>query len=306
VDVSGMRAVLGQGVIDFPAPGIPDPSQNVRVAAAFTDRWLAKSPRIRPAVFCHSPYTCSAATLNAAKAAADDRGLLFQVHVAETRAERQQFVEKHNCSPVAYLNRLGLLDGNTLVVHAVWLDSGDIDTLAAAGAKVSHCPESNMKLGAGIAPVPEMIAAGVTVGLGTDGSASNNDLDLFAEMDSAAKIHKARLLDPSVMNADTVLRMATIEGAKAIGMSDQIGSLEIGKQADLVVIDTAAPRLTPLYRPESHLVYAASGADVRDVMVAGRFVVRDRALLSIDLGDLLARCRQMGERIGAGRKSPAA
>ena len=306
VDASGMRAVLGQGVIDFPAPGVPDPGQNVSTAASFADRWLGRSPRIRPSLFCHSPYTCSAATLKAAKAAADDRGLLFQIHVAETRTERQQFIDAHGCSPVAYLDRLCLLDGNTLAVHAVWLDSGDIDILAAAGARVSHCPESNMKLGVGIAPVPEMIAAGVTVGLGTDGSASNNDLDLFGEMDTAAKIHKARLLDPRVMDAETVLRMATIEEARAIGLSDEIGSLEVGKQADLLVLDTATPRLTPLYRPESHLVYAAAGADVRDVMVAGRFVVKNRTLLSVDLGDLLTRCREIGGHIAAERKPPAA
>ena len=132
----------------------------------------------------------------AAKAATDARGLLFQIHVAETRTERERTIAEQGCSPVAYLNRLGLLDGNTLVVHAVWVDPADIEMLSATGARVSHNPESNMKLAAGIAPVPEMIAAGVTVGLGTDGCASNNDLDLFGEMDTAAKIHKARTLDP--------------------------------------------------------------------------------------------------------------
>ena len=297
VEESGMRAVLAQGVIDFPAPGVPNPSENVSAAAAFTERWHSRSARITPSIFCHSPYTCSQKTLRAAKAAADARGLLFQIHVAETRQERQRSEAENGCSPVAYLKRVGILDEKTLLVHAVWIDDADIDIIRASGAKVSHPPESNMKLAAGIAPVPEMIAAGITVGLGTDGCASNNDLDMFAEMDTAAKVHKVRKMDPAVMDAAGVLRMATIEGARAVGLADRVGSIEVGKQADLVVVDTAVPRLTPLYLPESHLVYAASGADVRHVMVAGKLLVRDRRLLGLDLEGILKDARDIGARI---------
>jgi 5-methylthioadenosine/S-adenosylhomocysteine deaminase len=223
---------------------------------------------------------------------------LFQIHVAETRMEADQIRAEHNLSPVAYLDRLGVLDADTLIVHGVWLDGEDIDLLAARGCPVSHNPQSNMKLASGVAPVAKMLQAGIRVGLGTDGCASNNDLDLFAEMDTAAKLHKAVLLDPTVLGAEQVLAMATCNGARAIGWGDEIGSVEVGKAADLIVLDTAAPHLMPMYRPVSHLVYAARGSDVRDVMVGGRFVVRDRKLLTADVEELMdrvaVRCRTIG------------
>ena len=298
VSAVGLRAVLGQGIIDFPAPGVPDPARNVAHAAAFVERWQHADSRIRPSIFCHSPYTCSADTLAAAKKAARRHGVLFQIHVAETRAETEQVRAEHGLSPVAFLDRLGILDADTLVVHGVWLDPADIDTLAARGCPVSHNPQSNMKLASGIAPVPEMLAAGVCVGLGTDGCASNNDLDLFAEMDTAAKLHKVHTLDPTVLAAEQVLKMATVDGARAVGIGTEVGSLAVGKAADIVVVDTAVPHLSPMYRPASHLVYAAKGGDVKDVMVGGRFVVRDRTLLTVDVEELMdrvgERCRNIG------------
>ncbi|MGD8368330.1 MAG: amidohydrolase [Desulfobacterales bacterium] len=298
VERMGLRAVMGQGVIDFPAPGVPDPSRNIDHAEDFLRRWKNAADRIRPSIFCHSPYTCSSATLIAAKKAASRHGVLFQIHVAETRMEADQIRAEHNLSPVAYLDRLGVLDADTLIVHGVWLDGEDIDLLAARGCPVSHNPQSNMKLASGVAPVAKMLQAGIRVGLGTDGCASNNDLDLFAEMDTAAKLHKAVLLDPTVLGAEQVLAMATCNGARAIGWGDEIGSVEVGKAADLIVLDTAAPHLMPMYRPVSHLVYAARGSDVRDVMVGGRFVVRDRKLLTADVEELMdrvaVRCRTIG------------
>jgi len=295
---AGLRAVLGQGVIDFPAPGVPDPARNVSVAEDFVGKWGGAHPRIHPSVFCHAPYTCSERTLTSAKEAARRHGVLFQIHVAETRSEVEQMHADHGLSPVAYLDRLGILDEDTLVVHGVWVDEEDIRILAETGCPVSHNPQSNMKLASGIAPVPKMLDAGICVGLGTDGCASNNDLDLFSEMDTAAKLHKVSTLDPTVLSADQVLKMATIDGAKALGLGEEIGSLEIGKRADLVIVDTDAPHMIPLYRAVSHLVYAARGADVKDVMIDGRFVVRDRRLLTVDLKDLLdrvsARCRRIG------------
>jgi 5-methylthioadenosine/S-adenosylhomocysteine deaminase len=295
---AGLRAVLGQGVIDFPAPGVPDPARNVSVAEDFLEQWGGAHARIHPSVFCHAPYTCSEKTLTSAKKAARRRGALFQIHVSETRSEVEQMRVDHGLSPVAYLDRLGILDEDTLVVHGVWVDEEDIRILAETGCPVSHNPQSNMKLASGIAPVPKMLDAGICVGLGTDGCASNNDLDLFSEMDTAAKLHKVSTLDPTVLGADQVLKMATIDGAKALGLGAEVGSIEIGKQADLVVVDTDAPHLMPMYRAVSHLVYAAKGADVKDVMIDGRFVVRDRRLLTVDLKDLLdrvsARCRGIG------------
>jgi 5-methylthioadenosine/S-adenosylhomocysteine deaminase len=280
---TGLRSVLGQGVIDFPAPGVPDPTQNVAVAKAFVEKWQGHDSRLSPSIFCHSPYTCSAATLTAAKQAANDLGVLFQIHAAETRAECEQMEKSHGCSPIAYLDRLGLLDANTLLVHAVWVDAADIERIARSRARIAHCPESNMKLASGVAPLPDFLVAGIPVGLGTDGCASNNDLDLWGEMDMAAKLHKVRRLDPTAVKAEQVVRMATREGAQAVGLGPLIGSLEPGKRADLIVIDTQQPHWTPLYHPASHLVYVSRANDVRHVMVDGRWVVRERSLLTMDV-----------------------
>jgi len=296
---AGIRGVLGQGVIDFPAPGVADPQKNIDVAMAFVESWHDKSALIQPAIFCHSVYTCSAATLRAAKSAARDLGVMFQVHTAETKQEASMIQSGRGQSPVQYLNRHGILDENTLLVHGVWVDDDDIASIKASGASVAHNPESNMKLASGIAPVPKYLAADIPMGLGTDGCASNNDLDLFAEMDMAAKLQKASLLDPSTADAHTILKMATIEGARAIGMDAQIGSLEPGKQADLIIIDTRKPHLMPLYNPVSQVVYAARGSDVRDVMVAGKILVRDRALNTLDWEDILKRVRALQAEIAA-------
>lgn len=291
VERIGMRAVLGQGVIDFPAPGVPDPSKGVAVASDFVRIWKNRSERICPAVFCHSPYTCSEAVLKDAKRTAESSGVLFQIHLAETRDEWDQIRWAHGCTPAAYLQRLGILDENTLLVHAVWVDEADIQRIADSGAAVAHCPESNMKLGSGVAPLVEFLEAGIPVGIGTDGCASNNDLDLWGEMDTLAKLHKVRRRDPTVMDAAGVVRMATLGGARALGMADVIGSLERGKRADVILIDVNQPRLTPMYHPESHLVYAVRAGDVRDVMVDGQWLVRQRRLLADDLDDLLDRVR---------------
>jgi 5-methylthioadenosine/S-adenosylhomocysteine deaminase len=301
VERTGMRAVLAQGVIDFPAPGVPDPADNVEYAAAYTASWMHRNPRIRPSVFCHSPYTCSADTLKRAKTAANEKGVLFQIHVAETRTERDQILKEHGLSPVQYLDRLGILDPDTLLVHAVWVDAADIETIAHRGAKVSHTPGSNMKLAAGVAPVPAFIKAGVCTGIGTDGSASNNNLDLFQEMNLTAKVHKVHTLDPTVADARTVLEMATINGACAIGLGADIGSLETGKSADIIVVNTRQPHLMPLYSPVSHLVYCASGADVRDVIVSGQVVVRNRNLLTLDLEGIFDRVAAIAREISNGK-----
>ena len=299
VKEAGMRGVLGQGVIDFPAPGVPDPSQNIDVARNYAETWAPGSMRVQPSIFCHSPYTCSADTIRAAKAVASSLGILFQIHTAETRQELGLIEGGGGMSPVQYLDHLGVLDENTLLVHAVWVDDADIAIIAERGASISHNPESNMKLAAGIAPVPTFLDAGITVGLGTDGCASNNDLDLFQEMDTVAKLHKVHILDPTVMDALTVLRMATTEGARAIGLGSVIGSLEKGKEADLIVLDAQKPHLVPMYNPVSQVVYAARGSDVRDVMVAGRLLVREGQLTEMDLGDILKKVNALGVQIRA-------
>ena len=296
---SGMRAVLGQGVIDFPAPGVPDPSRNVEAAVAFVKKWHAVSPLISPSVFCHSPYTCSEKTLRKAKRAASSLDVLFQIHVAETQNESTQIPSQNRESPVAYLNRIGLLDQNTLLVHAVWTDDHDVELIAGSGAKISHNPESNMKLASGIAPVSLFLDSDITVGLGTDGCASNNNMDLFQELDTAAKLHKVSTLNPTVTDARTVLQMGTIDGARAIGLQKVTGSLEPGKQADLIILDTHKPHLVPLYNPVSQIVYAASGADVKDVIVSGKIIVHNREVLTLDVENIIEEVASLAKVIGA-------
>lgn len=297
LQTSGMRAVLAQGVIDLPAPGVPDPKDNLKIPDAFIARWQNRTSLISPSVFCHSAYTCSAETLKAAKTLCAASGLLLQIHVAETQHECRQIQDEHQCTPIQYLDRLEILDQNTLLIHCVWLTDEDIAIIAARKAGISHNPESNAKLASGIAPVPEILRSGIPVGLGTDGCASNNNLDLFHEMDMAAKLHKAASFDPTTMDARTVVEMATIGGAKAIGLGTHIGSLEVGKQADVVIIDTARSHLSPIYHPESHIVYAAKSSDVRHVMVDGRVRVRNRNVLNLDVEEIMAKVREIANHI---------
>lgn len=283
VQESGMRAILAQGIVDFPAPGVPDPKKNVAEAVRFIERWQGKTPQVTPGLFCHSPYTCSEETLKEARKVADEVGCLFQIHVAETQSEVRETEQRYGASPVQYLDRIGVLNARTLIVHAIWVNEADIACIANGCVGVSVATESEMKLASGVAPVPEFLKKGLAVGIGTDGSASNNNLDMFQEMDTLAKLHKVKKLDPTLMDALQVLTLATRSGAEAIGLGDKIGSLEKGKNADLIIIDTHKPHLTPLYDPVSHLVYAARGSDVRDVIIGGRLVVRDGALLTFDI-----------------------
>jgi 5-methylthioadenosine/S-adenosylhomocysteine deaminase len=240
-------------------------------------------------VFCHSPYTCSTDTLVQAKRLCDEFGLIFQIHAAETRWEDEHIRSLHGVSPVAYLDRIGVLDERTLLIHCVCVDAPDIGVIAKRRAKISHNPESNMKLASGVAPVAEMLKAGVSVGLGTDGCASNNDLDLFQAMDLTAKLHKVTSLDPTVLPAESVIRMATLDGARALGLDREIGSIELGKQADLIIIDTRVPHLTPIYHPASAVVYAAKGSDVTTVMVGGSLLVKDRQVQTVDVEEIMTR-----------------
>jgi 5-methylthioadenosine/S-adenosylhomocysteine deaminase len=297
VQTSGMRAVLAQGVIDFPAPGVPEPKDNLKISEAFIARWQNQTSLISPSVFCHSAYTCRAETLKKAKTLCAANRLLFQIHVAETRNECQRIQDEHHCTPIQYLDQLEILDENTLLIHCVWLTAEDISIIASRKACISHNPESNAKLASGIAPVPEILRSGIPVGLGTDGCASNNNLDLFHEMDMAAKLHKAATSDPTTMDARTVVEMATIGGARAIGLGEHIGSLEVGKQADVIIIDTSAPHLAPIYHPESHIVYAAKSSDVRDVVVDGCVRVRNRNVLNLDVEEIMAKVREIAADI---------
>jgi 5-methylthioadenosine/S-adenosylhomocysteine deaminase len=295
---AGMRAVAAQGVIDFPAPGVPDPAGNIAAAAEFVDGWLGRDPLITPAVFAHAPYTCSARTLRGAKELARARGVPLFIHVAETRAEQALIRDPQGPSPVRHLDALDILDEETVCVHCVWADREDLDILARRGTGIVICPQSHLKLASGTAPLKEMLAMGLKVGLGTDGTASNNGLDLFREMDVCAKVQKVQSRDPVAVRAGEVLAMATGLGAKVLGLGGQCGSLSAGAPADLIVVDREQPHLQPFHGPDL-LVYAARGSDVRTVIIGGRPVVREGKLLTIDLAETMARVRELaGPLIG--------
>ncbi|PKN36162.1 MAG: amidohydrolase [Deltaproteobacteria bacterium HGW-Deltaproteobacteria-19] len=298
---AGMRGVIAQGFIDFPTPDSPDPSRQIEIAEKFVGTWRDRSPLVTPSLFCHTPYTCSTGTLTTIKETARRIGVPFQTHLSETREEVHIIRERFGKSPVQYLDSIGVLDEKTIAVHCNWIEEDELDLMATRGVKVSHNPESNLKLASGMAPVPKMLRRGIAVGLGTDGCASNNDLDLFGEIGTAAKIHKLTEMDPTAMDAATVLRMATIEGAKVLGLEREIGSVEPGKWADLILIDMEKPHFTPLYNLYSHLVYAAQGSDVTTAIVGGKVVMKDRRLLTIDLPAVMEEVRRIGRTIQTDR-----
>lgn len=294
---SGMRAVIAQGFIDFPTPNNPGIAKKVSVAERFFSKWKSVSPLITPAFFCHAPYSCSPETFKAIKDVARSSGILFLTHLLENKEEIDTIAARYGKKPVQYLFDLGILDEKTIAVHCNWLTQEDMSVFADMGVKVSHNPESSMKLAAGMAPIPEMLKRGIICGLGTDGAASNNDLDMFGEMDMAAKAHKVTALNPTLMSAQTLVKMATTNGAKVLGMERRIGSIEVGKEADIILLDMNKPHLTPLYNPYSLLVYAASGADVIASIIGGRVVMKNRRLLTIDVMKAINNVHEIAKRI---------
>ena len=285
---AGLRAILGQTIIKFPVADAKTPAEGVTRASAFVKEF-ENDELITPAFAPHAMYTLDAAMLKSIRAAATRAGVPLIIHLAETRDEVRIAREQHGASPVRYLDALGMWAARpTLAAHAVHVSPADIGILARRGVGVSHNPESNMKLASGTAPVPAMRAAHVPVGLGTDGAASNNDLDMFEAMRQAAFLHKLQSGDPRTIPAKTALEMATIEGARALGLEKTLGSLTPGKRADLIVVSMTAARQTPLYDPISHLVYTTRGDDVRTTIVNGRILMRDRKMLTLDEPAVLA------------------
>jgi 5-methylthioadenosine/S-adenosylhomocysteine deaminase len=300
---AGIRAVLGQGVLDFPTPDQPDPARARESVEAFLEAFpTGAGGRLRPSLFCHSPYTCGPDTLRWVKAVCREREILFQIHLSETAPEVEALTRERGERPVAYLDRLGILDEKTLCAHAVWVDSAEIELLAARGATISHNAESNMKLASGVADVPRFLEAGCRVGLGTDGCASNNDLDLFSEMGRVARLHKVFRQDPVVSSAEQVLRMATRDGAETLGWGAALGRLEAGAKADLAAVDLNQPHLTPLFDPISHIVYAMRGSDVRHVWVDGRLVVESGRVLTVSVADVLREAKRLAGKVKAALK----
>jgi len=294
--LAGMRCLLGEVLFDFPSPSFKTPDEGLACTESLIEKW-AGHDLVRITVEPHALYTCSPELLKKSKALADRHGVPLSLHLLETRSEREELTTKLGCSPVRFLRDTGLLDANLLAFHCVWLDEPDIEMMARAGAKAVHNPESNMKLASGIAPVPALQAAGVTVALGTDGCASNNNLDMFGEMDSAAKLEKVERMDPTLMPARTVLRMATCQGAKVLGMDGQVGRLQKGMKADVIVLNLNKPHLTPLYNAYSQIVYAASGADVETAIINGRIVMKNRRILTFDEQEAMRRVSAIAGRV---------
>jgi Cytosine deaminase and related metal-dependent hydrolases len=284
---AGMRCLVGEVLFDFPSPNVKTPEDGLKYTEKLIEKW-ANDPLVNIVVEPHSLYTCSENLLRDSKKIADKYGVRIATHYLETKFEREQLIEKHGKIPTSFLKDIGYLDERFIAFHCVWMDEEDIRMFADHGCKAVHNPESNMKLASGVAPISKMMASGVTVGLGTDGCASNNNLDMFQEMDTAAKLHKVVQLDPTVMDAKTVVRMATCNGARVLGMDKLVGSLKSGMKADIIVINLNKPHLTPLYNEYSHIVYAFNGADVDTVLINGKVVMKNRKLLTIDENDIMA------------------
>lgn len=296
VQESGARAWLGEVFFDFPSPGYGELENGFIYFDELFE--LYKSHElITITVSPHSVYTCSPELLTRLGKIKDDKQVIYHIHLSENHDEVDICRKRYGCTPVQHLDRLGLLDNRVLAAHCVVLDDTDMDLLARRQVKVSHCLQSNMKLASGIAPVSRMMAEGISVSLGTDGPASNNGMDMFAEINSVAKVHKAVCMEATAMGSIHTLRAAITEGAVALSAADIIGSLEEGKKADCIIIDLNQPHLTPVYNPVSHLVYAARGSDVIHSIINGNQVMKNRKITSLDEDAILAKMSKIREII---------
>jgi 5-methylthioadenosine/S-adenosylhomocysteine deaminase len=299
---AGMRGVLGESWLDFPVPD----NKNEGEAAAYTEKFLKRwqgDTLIHAAVAPHSIYLCSPKTLHDAQALAQKYQAPILIHVGEIKKELDDSLAQNKATPVQYMQRLGLLGPDIIAAHCVWVDETDSQLLAEHKVGCVHNPSSNMMLSSGVAPVIQERAAGVAVGLGTDGpSGSNNDLNLMEEIDLAAKLQKITRMDPRALGAKAAVEMATIEGAQAIHLDNEIGSLETGKKADVIIISLGAPHAVPMYDVYSQIAYALKGSDVQTVVIGGRVVMRDRKLLTINELEVLAKAREYGKKVEASLK----
>ena len=293
---AGLRGMLGETIIQFPSPDAKTPSESIARADAFIHDF-AQDDLIVPAIAPHAMYTLDTATLKAVRALADREHAPVIIHLAETEDEVRTSQRRFKATPVQYLESIGFWGPRTLAAHAVHLTDADIRILTRRRVGVSHNPESNMKLASGAARVVDLRRSGVAVGLGTDGAASNNDLDMFEAMRQAAFLHKLVSGDPRAIPATTALRMATIDGARALGLERTIGSLEPGKRADLIVVSMSAARQTPMYDPISHLVYVTRGDDVLTTIVNGQILMRDRRVLTLNETAVLDEARRWAVKV---------
>jgi 5-methylthioadenosine/S-adenosylhomocysteine deaminase len=293
---AGMRGVLGETLIDFPVADNKTHEEGMAYAERFVRKWKGDA-LIIPAIAPHAPYTVSEEHLKAMRALSDRTGAPLVIHISETKREVDDSIKAKGTTPVDYLNRIGFLNDRVIAAHVVWPTEAEIAVLKNLGVGVVHNPQSNMKLASGVAPVPEMLKQDLRLGLGTDGAASNNDLSMWEEMDTAAKLHKLISRDPKVLSAEEAFEMATIRGARALHLEKEIGSLEKGKRADMVIVDLDDLNQTPYYNLYSELVYATKADDVRTVIIEGRVVMRDRRLLTLNEVTIKADARRFRDRV---------
>ncbi|MBA3632130.1 MAG: amidohydrolase [Acidobacteria bacterium] len=278
---AGVRGVLGETMIDFPVPDNKTWDEAMAYAEKFVNKWRNNS-LIVPALAPHAPYTVSAEHLQAVKRLSDKTNAPIVIHVAETQKEVDDSLESKKLRPVEYLANIGFLNNRMIAAHVVFANDAELDLLKKFGVGIAHNPQSNMKLASGVAPVPQMLQMNLPVGLGTDGAASNNDLNMWEEMDTAAKLHKVFAKDPRVITAEQAFEMATIRGARALHLDNLIGSIETGKRADIVIVDFDSLHQTPYFNVYSSLVYATKASDVRDVVINGKVIMRNRRLLTLN------------------------
>ena len=293
---TGLRAVIGAGILDFPSKTARTADEYFSNAEAFIRAWIGDE-LIVPCTAPHAPYTCSPETIKRAKELSAKYRVPMSLHLSETEWEINGIINKYGKTPVALLESIGVLDKSVIAAHCVWVDDEEIAILADRHVGVSHCVESNLKLASGFAPVEKMLKAGVKVTFGTDGAASNNDLDILSEMSTAAKLHKAVSSDPTALNARQVMLMATRWGAEALGLGDITGSLEEGKAADIVLADLDKPHLVPLYDIYSQIVYSMLPSDIETVIVNGRVVLKEGKLTTADEAEILQKARQWGQKV---------
>jgi 5-methylthioadenosine/S-adenosylhomocysteine deaminase len=293
---AGVRGVLGETIIDFPVADNKTNAEGMAYVAKFVQRWKGHE-LIVPAIAPHAPYTVSEEHLKAVRAFSDRTGAPIVTHISETKREVDDSLKAHGASPIDYLARIGFLSNKVIAAHVVWPSEEELDILKKTGVGIVHNPQSNMKLASGVAPVPEMLKRGLLVGLGTDGAASNNDLNMWEEMDTAAKLHKVFSGDPKVLSAQEAFELATIRGAQAVHLETEIGSIENGKRADIVIVERDSLNQIPLYNVYSDLVYATKANDVETVIINGRIVMRDRRLLTLNEEEIKASARRFRDQV---------
>jgi 5-methylthioadenosine/S-adenosylhomocysteine deaminase len=295
---AGMRGVLGETVIGTPSPDSKTPEEGLAYTEWFIRRWKNDS-LVTPAVAPHAPYSNSAETLRACKSLADKYGVPMTIHVSETQEEVNTIRRKYGLTSTQWLDKLGVLGPRVLFCHAIWVNDEDLALVKSRGVAVSHNPESNMLLASGTAPVIRMLRLGIPVGLGTDGAVSNNNLDMFEAMDFAGKLHKLANMNPAIISAAQVLEMATLGGARALGLEKEIGALEAGKKADLILVNAGSARALPLYDPYAQIVYDFKGGDVRTSIINGKVVMLEGRILTLDEKRIIERAREYQTRIAA-------